>query len=352
MKNPNFSQITLGLVSAVLCLLGPATMASETYRWPEFCDQTELTILNKKNQTLELWLQERSPYLQSENLIKINGLSQHKMVLNSKQSYSLLNYEESRNVLNKDFSISAQCLDESFKGHFSAKPFEGGVHYFKVKKSEPLTLFLKNLHIEDTSFTIAELDYNQKEIKSEKKDSESLTTIKHQIIPSAKTSWIKVSANNKFFAFSIKSKAVQYADLVRAEVIEVDTQAIYFLAGHRSRSGENFVVKIIDPALIEKARDQIKNPQIEKIIFATIKVGHGNFNRDFSRKDKSFWSWSVDTVTNINDVAGPWCNGSPQLVEDVLIDWKTNPGSICFHTYRIKKELAPKEVSTGQLFKN
>lgn len=351
MKNPYFGRIKLRLFSAALCLFGTASMASETYRWPEFCDQTELTISNKKNQSIELWLQERSPYLQSESLIKINGLSQQKMVLDSKQNYSLLNYEESNVVLNKNFSINAKCLDENFSGSFPAKPFEGGVHYFKIKKSEAFTLFIKNLHIEENTFKITELDFNQKEIKSEQKDLGGLSTSKLQIIPTKKAGWIKVSAKNKFFTYSLKSKVVQFADLVKAEVVEVDKNAVYFLVGHRSRLGENFVVKITEPALIEKARDQIKNPQIEKIIFATVKVGHGNFNRDFSRKDKSFWSWSVDTVTNISDVAGPWCNGSPQLVEDVLIDWKTSPGSICFHTYRIKKELSPKEVSTGQLNK-
>ena len=351
MKNLYFGQIKLSLLTAALCIIGTTSVASETYRWPEFCDQTELTVSNKKNQPIELWLQERSPYLQSENLIKVNGLSQHKMVLNSKQSYSLLNYEESRIVLNRDFTITAQCLDESFSGSFSAKPFEGGVHYFKVKKSESMTLFLKNLHIESNSFTISELDFSQKEIRSQTVELESLTTSKQQIIPTNKTAWIKASAKNKFFTYSIKSKVVQFADLVKPEVVEVDTNAIYFLAGHRSHSAENFVIKIIDPTLIEKARDQIKNPQIEKIIFATVQVGHGNFNRDFSRKDKSFWSWSVGEVTNISEIGSDWCDASPQLIEDVLVDWLQNPGKICFWSYRIKKELSPKEVSTGLLSK-
>lgn len=355
MKKHNFGQIRLGLFTAALCLL--ATMeafSSEVYRWPEFCDQVTLKITNTSSRNIQLWLQERSPYLQSESELKLAPQSFKAMVLNHQsQSYSLLNVFENSIVLNRDFNISVQCNDESAVKSLPVQSSEGGLHYFKINPTtaKQLSLFLKNLHIDENQFSITELDRFHKAIQQQTIQLNRLETQKKSITLHSKTAWVKVSAQFKFLTYSVQSLQVKFADLVRPQVVPVKTDGTYFLVGRKNDKTENFVVKISDSTLLQKARDQIKNPQNEKIIFGSVVLGHNNTNRDFSKKDKSFWSWSVGEVTNISDIAATYCNGTPQLVEDVLVDWLQNPGKICFWNYRILKELTPQEVSTGQLSK-
>ncbi len=354
MKNLYFGQIRLSLLTAALCLLGTIAQASETYRWPEFCDQTTLTVTNNKSQTIQLWLQERSPYLQSETEIKLSAFESKSIVLNTQnQSYSLLNTSENQILLNRDFKISITCNDESAVKSLPVQTSEGGIHFFKITQTtqKKVSLFLKNLHIDKNQFLITELDRFQKVVKQHSFVLTNLETQKKSIELQTKTAWVKVSADYKFLTYSLQSQQVKFADSIRPQVVPVETDGSYFLVGRKNNQSESFVVKISDSALLEKARDQIKNPRNEKIIFGTVVLGHNNTNRDFSKKDKSFWSWSVGEVTNITDIAATWCNGTPQLVEDVLVDWLNNPGKICFWNYRLLKELSPKEVSTGQLSK-
>ena len=354
MRNLYFGQIRLSLLTAVLLLTGATIEASETYRWPEFCDQATLTVTNNKSQTIQLWLQERSPYLQSETEIKLLAFASQSIVLkNQNQSYSLLNTAENQIVLNRDFKIWVTCHDESAVKSLPVQTSEGGLHFFKITKttSKVMSLFLKNLHIDKNQFLVIELDRFQKVLNQHSVTLANLETHKKSIRLQSSTAWVKVSADYKFLTYSLQSHQVRFADLIRPQVVPVNTDGSYFLVGRKNDKTESFVVKMSDSALLEKARDQIRNPQNEKIIFGTVVLGHSNFNRDFYKKDKSFWSWSVGTVTNISDLAATWCNGSPQLVEDVLVDWLNNPGKICFWNYRILKELSPKEVSTGQLSK-
>jgi hypothetical protein len=118
--------------------------------------------------------------------------------------------------------------------------------------------------------------------------------------------------------------------------------------GARTGADDNFVVKIEKPELIEKARTQIKNPALEKIVFAKIAKDHNGFNRNFN-SGGSFWSWSATEVTGFGDFGSTACNGQPQMLEDRVDSWIENPGQICFWSYRIKRELTSDEITKGKL---
>ena len=83
------------------------------------------------------------------------------------------------------------------------------------------------------------------------------------------------------------------------------------------------------------------------MLFARIQKNHQGFNRNWSKVEKSFWSWSASEVTDFADLGSTACNGAPQEVDDRMDYWVIDPGQICFWNYRVKKELSPLEVATG-----
>ena len=83
------------------------------------------------------------------------------------------------------------------------------------------------------------------------------------------------------------------------------------------------------------------------MLFARIQKDHQGFNRNWSKAEKNFWSWSTSEVPNFADIGSTACNGIPQEVEDRIDYWATDPGQICFWNYRVKKELSPSQVAAG-----
>ncbi|MFN3455909.1 MAG: hypothetical protein ACK41T_13220 [Pseudobdellovibrio sp.] len=157
---------------------------------------------------------------------------------------------------------------------------------------------------------------------------------------------IRVSAEGRFTAFAFRGEKEQiYTYSIKIQPSQIEKVGSYFLVTHRENSGDSFVVHITDANMIEKARDQIKNPALEKIVFAEVALGHKGFNRNFSTSIKSFWSWSTTRVTNISDLGSINCNGFPQMVEDRAEFWTEYTQKICFWSYRIKKELKYEDVS-------
>lgn len=132
--------------------------------------------------------------------------------------------------------------------------------------------------------------------------------------------------------------------------LNADPTKTYFLVSTKETSPqESFVIALADPHLIKMAREQIHNPGFEKIIVAGIELGHGNYNRAFSAKDRAPYSWSVHRVDAFADFAHIDCDGSPDLTEERLYQKLNEGGRICFWRYRVTKELTHQEVVNGML---
>lgn len=127
-------------------------------------------------------------------------------------------------------------------------------------------------------------------------------------------------------------------------------QKTYFLVSTKeARPEEAFVIALDEPQQIATAREQIRDPSLEKIIVAGIELGHGGFNRAFLSKDKAPYSWSVNQVSAFADFAHIDCDGSPDLTEERLSQKLSEGGRICFWRYRVIKEISLQEVSSGRL---
>lgn len=133
-------------------------------------------------------------------------------------------------------------------------------------------------------------------------------------------------------------------------VLEPDLSKTYFLVATRdARPSESYVVGFSDPEQIKTARAQINTTGFEKILVARLQIGHGGFNRNYFSKDHAPYSWSVSEVDAFADFAHISCDGSPDLVEERLMQYVNDGGRICFWRYRIVRELSASEVSSGFL---
>lgn len=109
---------------------------------------------------------------------------------------------------------------------------------------------------------------------------------------------------------------------------------------------ESFVVPMKDPQLIQDTLEQIRQPDLARLLVARIEKSRSGLNRDFSSPTKAPWSWQVAEAQNYADFAHISCNGTPQIVEERLNAWMTETGgTICFWNYRAVRELNSWEIT-------
>lgn len=318
-------------------------LKAEVLNWPQICPKGNLKINNQSQSTRRAWLQEFNlNVLENETEFLIDGLDSIEIPLeqfNVQQRFSLLHLEKS-GTLQTQF----ECSSNSENLSVNATSFEGGQLYFRKSDLHENKLWLNNLYYTDNLFRL------------ELKNSWGQTIKEYSILLKPwqqlnfkldinQFSLVKVSAENKFTAFNLTSTGSLSPFHFQIQKTQIDPNYTYFLIGPRNNEGDQFIARIKDPTLIAKARDLIKNPQDEKIIFALIEKGHQNYNRNLYKKEKSFWSWSISEVTNISDFGSISCNGLPQILEDHLDEWISYSPRICFWSYRIKKELSPAEIN-------
>lgn len=324
---------------------------AEVLHWPKLCEKQILTIENKTAIAQNFWLQSWNKNLIDELDYTVVANSRTEIPLtnemkNNDQDYSLIQLELDP-TLNVAYTVSTHCLDENSHDIQLALAdiFEGGVIYYRINPLEKNELHLKNLFPGRNTFHIEEINLFRQAVGPELLiDIEARKSFKFDFkISSPKTYWIKITAEQRFNTSVFSGNKFLRPSYIEKQTSQISLNEKYFLVAPRTGPGDQFVIKIKDPVLIQKARDQI-NLKLEKIVFAKVILGHQGFNRNFAVKNKSFWSWSVSEVTNISDLGSTACNGFPQMVEDRAEFWVGNPGRICFWTYRIQKELSADEV--------
>lgn len=325
----------------VLTQLAAATAFGEVFRWPKLCATQTVSVENKANKVQAVWLQEWEKYLvdEIEHLVPAKGkifLQLSHDPSTTAQDYSLLALDSP-----KDLAIETHC---NLRDIVSADSLEGGVVYFKINPRAVNEVQLKNLFPGRNTFYIEDLSLVKKSAPLEI-DVEGRELFKFTLKPEPTSTWVKITARERFRSSVHTSSTVLKPAYVEPQRSVASTDEKYFLMGASDNTGDQFVVKIKDPAMVQKARDQITNPNLHKIVFAKIVLGNQGFNRNMIKKEKSFWSWSVSEVTNISDFGSTACNGFPQMLEDQAEAWVRGLGKICFWSYRIKKELTYDEVT-------
>jgi len=332
----------------------PQISFAEVFHLAKICQDEKIVIENLSANKLTFWLQTWNTSLVDETGYTVEpyqtaDFSLKNDLANTEQHYSILNLN-SKIQASKDFKITSKCLDNQPSQLPEINSQQGGMLTFNISFLAKKQLEVANLSALKNDIYVFEYDLNHNLVTTQ---TFNLSSREHKFInleTDAKTNSIQVfgSQNTKIFMKNKNSYVTPTHITVQKSVPE--NNAVYFLIAPRqvqnieTSKDDQFIVKITNPKLIEKARDQIKNKNLEKIIFGQVVLGHQGFNRNLGSKNKNFWNWSVSVVTNIADLGSTTCNGFPQLIEDRSEFWINNPGNICFWNYRIKKELTADEI--------
>ncbi len=326
----------------IFCVLTTTTSAfAEVLRWPQGCLRGQLQVTNPTGTEMQGWVQKFKPSLVSETEHVFQANSTTKISIAAKstaESFSLLH-------LGSQGSLQAtfHCKTKSYPAH----SFEGGILTYRRTDFSENILQVINLYSAENMVNIQLLDrrFNILSESTLKLKSRSKTNFK---ISTVNWSYARVSGDHRLAVFNMTTTGSEGPMIIARQPSQVTEGAAYFEMQSRDKVGDSFIVKITSPEMIQQARAQIANPSLEKILFAKVTKGHAGFNRNWSKKDRAFWSWSTTEVTAIADLASTSCNGIPQAVEDRVDFWIKNPGRICFWSYRIQRELKPVDVASGE----
>ncbi len=329
------------LIGAFFVITATNSAFAEVLRWPQGCLRGQLQITNSTGTEVQGWLQKFKPSLVSETEYAVPAHSQIKINITAKSSterFSLLHLRAPAAL-----QATFHCKTKSYPAH----SFEGGILTYRRTDFSTNTVNIQNLFTSDNTVRMQLLDRRLQQL------SENVLKLKSQAkidfkITEAKWSYVRISGDHRLAAFSMTTTGSEGPMIIARQPSQVSESAAYFEVQSRDKAGDSFIVQITNPALIQQAREQISNPNLEKILFAKVAKGHSGFNRNWSKKDRAFWSWSATEVTSIADLASTSCNGFPQAVEDRIDFWLKNPGRICFWSYRIQRELSPKDVAAGE----
>ena len=317
-----------------------ALVSAEVFHWPQVCERGELIIQNNGAKETSVWLQKFNRNLIRESELELPAKTSVSVNLESllkDERFSLLNIDPTTPL-----TVNYKCGGRDF----SASKVEGGERTFRRTPQNENQFWLQNLYPDKNEFRLEFSDADGKIISIQKISLSSLQALLYTP-PDTIKRWakLKITGSEKSVVFSLTETGNEKPVNVAPQKSETDPAAAYFVIGPRTGSNDSFIVKVTDGKIAEIARDLIKFPEKEKMIFAKIKKQHSGFNRNWTRTEKSFWSWSSSEVTNFADLGSTACNGTPQEVEDRMEHWIIDPGQICFWNYRVKKELTPLEVA-------
>lgn len=344
---------TFIMITSILVSMHSVANAFETFPVPAACNPQDMKVVlvNDTATAQKTWLQVRGNGDIDELEVNLEAHSKTKVAgtefLKTTQSFSV-------KAANSD-AIQAilQCKDQNeilISSHTSPT-----VTHLFPQHTQSLKISLLNLYLNSNNVTLKALSPDGKVVAIKKitLDNSYDTESFKWILPSP-VARLDVRAEERISSVVFyENQGVEtqsHSIALTPATLFPDYKKTYFLVSTREEHPDAaFVIALDDAQKIATAREQIKNPKLEKIVVARIGEGHGGFNRAFLSKDKSPYSWSVTDVDNFADFAQIDCDGSPDLVEERLERKLADGGRICFWRYRVVKELSPIEIATGLL---
>ncbi|WP_413574592.1 hypothetical protein ACLVWU_10215 [Bdellovibrio sp. HCB290] len=333
------------------CLFSSIGYSAELFYVPGFCPRESLKILvqNKSAEPEKWWTQTHENGVIKERYQEIDAKSEMKLAgtafLPDDRGFSL----KAANA--GALKFTALCEDQKILLGSVTSP---QVTHYLPADTFALKLSLLNLYLNSNKVTLKAFDFNGALIE------EKLVSLgKHYETQNLKWFLKRAVARIEVVASARVHTEVFFGDDLRQSPpvalspmsLPTDETKKYFLISTKGPSENgSFVIAMDDEEVISTAREQIRNPELEKIVVARIAIGTGlGINRNFQSRDKSPYSWTVTHVDSFGDFAHLDCDGSPDLVEERLQQRLSEGGRICFWRYRVVRELTPVEVSSGLL---
>lgn len=306
-----------------------------------------VTIKNLSPQTEAFWFQTQHPlFKEQRELIKA------KTQLEIPGDLFLKNAEVfAIKTFSSKLEFSFQC-----QGRLLPSAQKTGTHFIysppQVQAKSTAIVFALNLFPDKNPITVTSRDRSGKVLAETVLTFDKYFESKKSKIPLSAGTFIVEIKGSQRFALQIQNETEtpQKITSVGPSSLKPNDLQKHFLVSRKESFEESFVIATADPETIRLAREQIENPTLEKILVATIEVGHNQTNRDFSQKLSPLYSWHVQHIDAFADFAHIDCDGSPQLTEERIMErLLEKAGRICFWSYRIVRELTSEEVKTGKL---
>lgn len=326
-------------------VLSATRAAAESFYVPGSCEPKKAFLMfeNKTAAPQAYWIQLQTFPIQ-ELRYDLEPKSQLKVFasefLDKAQGFAVKTYENS-----SGFQLTWSCAGQNFplasttspEVEYELKPGPGDLQFINLAP-------LQN----DLRFQILDTDGSalmDKTLHFEK----SYETQRVSLNLPAEAKLLKISASGRVHSLLFDSAGIRTPGRVRQPAaLAPPADKVYFLIATRGPNPrESYVVGMDDPKTIATAREQIRNPNIDKILLAGISLGSQGMNRSFSSPDRSPYSWSVSRVDGFTDFALIDCDGSPDLIEEHLMERLQAGGNICFWRYRVIRELSLAEVQRG-----
>ncbi|WP_413584206.1 hypothetical protein [Bdellovibrio sp. HCB274] len=333
------------------CLFTSVGYGSELFYAPGFCPRDSLKILvqNKSAEPEKWWTQVHENGVIRERYQEIDAKSEMKLAgsafLPDDRGYSL----KSANAGTLKFT--ALCEDQKVLLGSVTSP---QVTHYLPAETTAVKISLLNLYLNSNIITLKAFDTT-----GELTEEKLILLGKHYETQNLKWIFKRAIARIEVSATARMHSEVFYGDdlkhspplVLTPMTLPTDNDKKYFMISTKGPSENgSFVIAMDDEETISIAREQIRNPELEKIVVARIATGVGlGINRNFQSKDKSPYSWTVTHVDSFGDFAHLDCDGSPDLVEERLQQRLSDGGRICFWRYRVVRELSPDEVRSGIL---
>lgn len=216
----------------------------------------------------------------------------------------------------------------------------------------PLVIGHKNLGPQIQNLQIEFFDSRHKRLISQNEESAAfLSSRRIKLTPPTKAAFLRITsqARQSVLVYDVSTGHEFPARPLPPVELEPLPRESYFLLTDPDEV-ESFVLTLTDPAEIQQTRQLIASGE-PKILWAEIQAStQPGTNRDFHSVDKAPWSWSVTRFLSWSDFGSTSCGGRPQFAEDLLPIWKDfGYKTICFWSWKLKKELSSDEVRRGNL---
>ena len=193
----------------------------------------------------------------------------------------------------------------------------------------------KNIQITNLSFSPQQLEIQYYDI-----NKNLLLVQKSTSLGLLKSQHLELKNVARLHSIEIKSKFPIFLHPSTQFYPEIDdlrnpSDKVQFLVEYEE--GSQFVVQISDSKLIERARNEIQNPQ-GLIVFGDLSLNLSGNNRNPSLQHQPKWSWELKNVTGLEPLAADWCQVYPEMIERML-NLILEQEQVCFRGARVIKEL-------------
>lgn len=348
----DFSIKTFISTAAATLLLSLPAWSAEIFYVPAFCEPSLLKIhvQNPSSSPQRLWTQVRGSTELQELHFDFDPKEKRSIsgseFLGSTQGFSIKTWQPG--VL----KITAQCDQENIIPLNQTTSPE--VTHFFPRGVRTVKFNIQNLGWQSHPVLLTAFSANGSVIGSKNIDIKDYDTSAMKWTLEDDIAKVEIRSEGRVHSWAFfpngVSESFSPGVSLKPVLLTPDTSKTYFLISTRdARPNESYVVGFSDPEQIKTARAQINTTGFEKILVARLQMGHGGFNRNYFSKDHAPYSWSVSEVDAFADFAHISCDGSPDIVEERLLQYANDGGRICFWRYRVVRELSTEEVSTGNL---